>query len=413
MAMPISHMLAFALMNFGTGITVPVLSLLLMARGATLETLPLVMGVTLVVTVALEVPSGVAADVLGRRRLFVCSMVLGIAAYVLLALGVSVWLVVVSSVLRGIALAARTGTLESIEVDRVMAAYANNPGLRLSALDKLNSTFTVLETVGVGAGALAGGVLATLDASYLLVIAAVCVVNAGALVVALLVYPRDECRACSAHAESQEGPQSPSVGEALHQIIAAIKDGGTLKMVLLASAAAGVVMLTVETYWQPALLALAGNEMTWLLGPVSCAGQAAAALGSVAASRMRGPQTGGWGAHGRSVWMLGTLAGAVLMVVVLGAATVLGLFVAAYVAFYLLLGVRTVFEQTLLHEAAPSEERTGMMSIQSIALRAGGLVATGVSSVVTTFSTLACLWPALALVAAVPSVLAAVRMRRM
>ena len=107
MAMPISHMLAFALMNFGTGITVPVLSLLLMARGATLETLPLVMGVTLVVTVALEVPSGVAADVLGRRRLFVCSMVLGIAVYVLLALGVSVWLVVVSSVLRGIALAAR------------------------------------------------------------------------------------------------------------------------------------------------------------------------------------------------------------------------------------------------------------------------------------------------------------------
>ena len=413
MAMPISHMLAFALMNFGTGITVPVLSLLLMARGATLETLPLVMGVTLVVTVALEVPSGVAADVLGRRRLFVCSMVLGIAVYVLLALGVSVWLVVVSSVLRGIALAARTGTLESIEVDRVMAAYANNPGLRLSALDKLNSMFTVLETVGVGAGALAGGVLATLDASYLLVIAAVCVVNAGALVVALLVYPRDECRACSAHAESQEGPQSPSVGEALHQIIAAIKDGGTLKMVLLASAAAGVVMLTVETYWQPALLALAGNEMTWLLGPVSCAGQAAAALGSVAASRMRGPQTGGWGAHGRSVWMLGTLAGAVLMVVVLGTATVPGLFVAVYVAFYLLLGVRTVFEQTLLHEAAPSQERTGMMSIQSIALRAGGLVATGVSSVVTTFSTLACLWPALALVAAVPSVLAAVRMRRM
>ena len=413
MAMPISHMLAFALMNFGTGITVPVLSLLLMARGATLETLPLVMGVTLVVTVALEVPSGVAADVLGRRRLFVCSMVLGIAVYVLLALGVSVWLVVVSSVLRGIALAARTGTLESIEVDRVMAAHANNPGLRLSALDKLNSMFTVLETVGVGAGALAGGVLATLDASYLLVIAAVCVVNAGALVVALLVYPRDECRACSAHAESQEGPRRPSVGEALHQIIAAIKDGGTLKMVLLASAAAGVVLLTVETYRQPALLALAGDGMTWLLGPVSCAGQAAAALGSVAASRMRGPQTGGWGAHGRSVWMLGTLAGAVLMVVVLGAATVPGLFVAAYVALYLLLGVRTVFEQTLLREAAPSQERTGMMSIQSIALRAGGLVATGVSSVVTTFSTLACLWPALALVAAVPSVLAAVRMWRM
>lgn len=93
MGMPASHTLVFALMNGATGLTAPVLTLMLLARGATLETLSLFMGITLAVTVALEVPSGIAADALGRKRLFMIAMLLNVAGYVLLATGVSVWLV--------------------------------------------------------------------------------------------------------------------------------------------------------------------------------------------------------------------------------------------------------------------------------------------------------------------------------
>lgn len=93
MGMPASHTLVFALVNGATGLTVPVLTLMLLARGATLETLSLFMGITLAVTVALEVPSGIAADALGRKRLFMIAMLLNVAGYVLLATGVSVWLV--------------------------------------------------------------------------------------------------------------------------------------------------------------------------------------------------------------------------------------------------------------------------------------------------------------------------------
>ena len=91
--MPASHTLVFALMNGATGLTVPVLTLMLLARGATLETLSLFMGITLAVTVALEVPSGIAADALGRKRLFMIAMLLSVAGYALLAAGVSAWLV--------------------------------------------------------------------------------------------------------------------------------------------------------------------------------------------------------------------------------------------------------------------------------------------------------------------------------
>ena len=150
--LPVSHALVFLLIHLGTGLAAPVLSLMLLARGATLATLPLVVGVTTVVTCLLEVPSGIAADVLGRRRVFALSMALQVATYVVLLATPSLAVVALSGVLRGLALAARTGTLEAVELDRVVTGHAEASG-RLAALDALNGRLALLESAGVGAGA--------------------------------------------------------------------------------------------------------------------------------------------------------------------------------------------------------------------------------------------------------------------
>ena len=65
--LPASHALVLLAMYIAGGLSVPVLSLMLIARGATVETLPISIGITLAVTCAFEVPSGVISDVLGRR----------------------------------------------------------------------------------------------------------------------------------------------------------------------------------------------------------------------------------------------------------------------------------------------------------------------------------------------------------
>ena len=54
--LPLSHAMVLLLLNVSIGLETPVLSLMLLARGATFATLPLVMGVTLVVTAVCEVP---------------------------------------------------------------------------------------------------------------------------------------------------------------------------------------------------------------------------------------------------------------------------------------------------------------------------------------------------------------------
>ena len=188
--LPVSHALVFLLIHLGTGLAAPVLSLMLLARGATLATLPFVVGVTTVVTCLLEVPSGIAADVLGRRRVFALSMALQVATYVVLLATPSLGVVAVSSVLRGLALAARTGTLEAVELDRVVTEHADAAG-RLAALDALNGRLALLESAGVGAGAIAGGVLATLDPSYVLLIACIIASGVAALAGGLVLFPPD------------------------------------------------------------------------------------------------------------------------------------------------------------------------------------------------------------------------------
>ena len=53
--------------SFGIGLLQPVLSLFLLARGCNLQTLAVVIGVYSVTVILAEVPSGVFADLHGRK----------------------------------------------------------------------------------------------------------------------------------------------------------------------------------------------------------------------------------------------------------------------------------------------------------------------------------------------------------
>ncbi|MEG1777596.1 MAG: MFS transporter, partial [Angelakisella sp.] len=54
--------------HFGSGIMQPVMALMLIAHGCTLQTLPLALAAYGIVALCLELPSGVYADRNGRKR---------------------------------------------------------------------------------------------------------------------------------------------------------------------------------------------------------------------------------------------------------------------------------------------------------------------------------------------------------
>lgn len=393
--LPVSHACEFILIYLGTGLASPVLSLMLLARGASLGTLPLMVGVTTAVTCLCEVPSGIAADALGRRRVFILAMALQIAAFAMLLSTPGLITVVLSSALRGLALAARSGTLEAIEIDRVVS---ENPDAadRLRALDALNGRLALLESAGVGMGAVVGGVVAALDSSYALLILCIAAVGAGALAGGFLLYPPDAC-------------ESAPIRERLHDTLLAMRASlfrpGDMRLVLAASASVGMAMIAVETYGQLVFEGLVGRDGIWMLGLINCAGMGAAALGSTMAMNWGSAASSKLGVAGRrGLYMLLQMMALACSALFSAVASAAG-FIVVYMAFYLALGMRSVIEQTVLHNAVPSKERSGMASVQSLALRAGGLVGSAVSGPIIAALSLAAAWPAIAALAAAMALL--------
>ena len=71
--MSLSHKILFFLNSFSTGILTPVLTLVLCSHGANISTVSVFLGIFAVTVMVLEVPSGVFADLKGRKNTFLMS----------------------------------------------------------------------------------------------------------------------------------------------------------------------------------------------------------------------------------------------------------------------------------------------------------------------------------------------------
>lgn len=138
---------------FSTGIIMPVLSLLLLSRGCTMQTLPLMLGLYSLTALFLEVPSGVFADWRGRKPTCLLSVALVMAAFMLLLSAGSLPLVAAAMVLWGASRAFSSGSLDALIID---ACLEEKGAERLAPI---TAQLTVLRSAGIALGALVGGLL--------------------------------------------------------------------------------------------------------------------------------------------------------------------------------------------------------------------------------------------------------------
>ena len=138
---------------FSTGIIMPVLSLLLLSRGCTMQTLPLMLGLYSLTALFLEVPSGVFAYWRGRKATCLLSVAQVMAAFMLLLSAGSLPLVAAAMVLWGASRAFSSGSLDALIID---ACLEEKGAERLAPI---TAQLTVLRSAGIALGALVGGLL--------------------------------------------------------------------------------------------------------------------------------------------------------------------------------------------------------------------------------------------------------------
>jgi MFS family permease len=363
------HAALTALRWLPTGMLIPVAVVLMQSRGLSLAQVGLVSATQGIVVLLLELPTGGLADTLGRRQVLVAASVLDVASLVLLAAAGSPGAFMLAWAVQGVYRALESGPLDAWYVD---ASHAIDR--RADIEGGLARAGTVVG-LAVAAGALvSAGVTAWWPAGGIdpLVVPVVVALVVRLVDIAALARLMREARR---QAVSGMAAVRASVGEVPGVVRRTVR--------LIARSRALASLTAVELSWGGGLSAIelfSAPRLVELMGDAT-AGVAAYALAAAAAWTVSAL---GAALTGRATALSGgspARVGAALRIVQGGMAAVIAVvggpvaMVAGYLGFYVVHGMANVVHAGMVHGLVGPDERTTVLSAQSLAARAGGIAA--------------------------------------
>lgn len=353
------YRLTVFLTNFGFGVVAPVLSLLLTAHGCPLGMLGLAFGAFAIVVIAAEIPSGVFADLYGRKMSFIIACALSALSCVVLLASNSFLSAMAGLMLFGLSAAFSSGSIDAMIVEETLATRGQD------ALGGTVGEIVAFQCAGIAAGALLGGWLPQ-DGGYAAhlytrLAATLCV---GLLAVFLL--------------KERSKPDTRETNRLrLHigQMVGALRASRVLTAVLVCILMIAATQSMVEIYWQPRLVALGDGVRQAYLGLICAGGYIATTLSSLLMGRVRinSPQT-------RRAVYFSLCAALALGVILLAKQRGIAGFAVGYLLVYLCIGLMSVPEQTIINTQVTDDVRASMLSVVSFSARLGALFSSLASS---------------------------------
>lgn len=358
---------------FASGTIVPILSLMLLARGATIETISLIIGLYSVTVIAAEFPSGVFADLYGRKTSFLLSCVLYLISYSMFFFSRSAVILLIGMVVNGLSRAFSSGSIEALMID-----HATD---QCCPLERVTARLAILESAGLAGGALVGGLLAEVGERFSFNLGVNIILTVIILFLTVL-FVHETPRMKAEHVATTH---RQLFHKQVRESLSFAKLGGTVRILLIFFLLMGFALSAIEVYWQPALEAY--QPVYWLFGAVSFGGFAFVIFGSWVAEKLlrKHPKAG-----------VGLL---LLLKAPLGLGLILFSFVKSeyslvgfYLGLYLLIGSSNVVESTLLNQIVPSSHRASILSLFSLVLQIGGVLASLGGFLVSTYSRYQNMW---------------------
>jgi MFS family permease len=352
------------------GLVLPFLVITPEARGLSLGAIGVVFAVHSAVAIALEVPSGALADLVGRRRVLLGGAALTAVSLLIFAAAESVPAFMASAALLAAGRALISGSLEAWYVDSLRLLDPAAP------LSHGLSRGAAAEGVAMAVGSLVAGGLVTLAgpahggggafSGYgIAALAGALAAVAYLVAVAVLVDEGDR--------RADAPRRTASVRKQVADIFATARDefmgSVAVRVVVVTGVAIGVTFTSVELLWQPRLADLISDQDTH-----------GVAFGALAAASMLAAAVGAWLSPGvkrraglRAGYLLVLGLGAVC-VAFLGVPDTVAMFVPLYLLAYLSVGLTDPMHFELLNDAVGPTARATLISAEALATQGGALV---------------------------------------
>ncbi len=355
--------------SFSTGLIIPVLSLMLLDKGCTLVSLAVMLGIYSAVVLIAELPSGILADLLGRKRVFLISCVFYVIAIILL-LFLKGWWIIAGLVPWSLGKAFASGSFDAIVIDNWVNLHGKE------SLSCVTSQLSLLETAGIASGSIAGGFLPHIseglfpslgryDINLIVKVILCCIV-----IILSAVYLKEPA---VIQTENRSG-----IMEHLTSSILFLKNNRTIKLLIIGVFFSGFFISTVETYWQPAFESLLTDKnLLWLLGVVSFLCFGFASLGNIAIKKILSLLTVHWISGYNTVRIL-----LALCMIIFALQHSLWGFIALFSLVYFFFGAANMTELTLINHDVPGNKRASFLSLISLIFQGGAMISPVLSSMI-------------------------------
>jgi MFS family permease len=360
--------------NFSLGILLPVLNLILLERGASLKTLPILIALYAVTVLCFELPSGICADLFGRKNVFLISCVFQFLSMVLLLLSDNIIWLVFAIICNGLSRSFSSGSLDALIIDQALLSNGED------FLSKVTSRLAVLEGIGLAVGGIAGGIISYLSSNYTMNIILRAGLSIAVLVLCLLFIKDVE--------QKEEEKERIPLTEHIKQGKEIVFSTPNFKLIFAGVFFLGFFLITIETYWQPAFTRIASlTGGVWLLGVITFFGFVASVSGNTAAHKLlQRFKNHKWSVYNINRIILGTC------ILIFALQTSSAGYIFGYAVIYFLLGIGNVAENTLINQYTPSNMRASVLSLSSLIFQIGVMVSSLFSSIMVSYLQIKGLW---------------------
>ncbi len=348
--------------HFSLGLVVPVLNLILLDCGATLQTLPLLYMVMAVTVLCFELPSGICADLLGRKNVFLISCILNfLSFFALIFVKQSLPLLILIIILYGIGRALSSGSIDALIIDQTIDRQGNE------FLPKITSRLSIIEGAGLSLGSITGGVLAQLSSDRVYNLLGRIILILAIIVLCQLFIKEDDIT------KEEHNSLKYHVKQGLKAVLINYK----FALVVAGGFFVGLFLSVIETYWQPAFVGITNDQnREWLLGIIPFFGFLAATVGNIFSQKLLDK----YKANHMGIYLIsrGILAIS-LLVFALQKNSIS--FIAGYSGVYLMLGISNTSESTIINLYTPNHMRASILSLFSLITQIGLMCASLISSI--------------------------------
>jgi MFS family permease len=336
------------------------MSLMMLSKGSTVETLGLITSIYSIFIVAFEFPSGVLSDKIGQKKIYLFSLALSIIGYSIVLLTSNLLWLFIGFAFYGISRAFSSGSVEALFINQ----YINDHGK--DSLHQFMSAMNTGETLGLATGALLGGVIPlTWEQAFPsqnkyngnLVIQIIVLIVLFFISLALVTDPHIRIH------------KNISMWRHIRKSLSVVAQNRNLILLILGTMIWGFCFNAVELYWQPQVKSILGGESkTWIFGIINSAYFFAALIGVgiinlILGNRNRRPNI---------ILFVGRLSIGLLIILLSFQSSIL-LFSSVYLSLFMVNGMMNIPEGTLLNTLIPDENRSSLLSLASLMMQMGGI----------------------------------------